>query len=597
MFQKLSYQYKLYITFAIIFFVALFLSGIFFYHYNAALIHDNLEQSSMESLIVIHTRIDDCLEKMDDIIKNIHASTEFTDIAFHIPEQQNNYFTKKPRIKARLNNIFLSSLISENLSTNINFVSRYYDYIGTYMKISPYSKAVLSKKQISEINYVNEGMITKEYRIFIPPHVNEWLAEGQRVFSVVRPVRDNFYTYGILVINQDTEELEKLCTIKDMKEEYSIAILNEAGKLVFETDDTGLMKQSGYEGKIQNDQGYWYSSKNILYCYHKSELTGWTLIMQRNLAGYNQKIEALRHMVFLCYFAGFVIILIFLYIITKSLTKPLKQLRYNLSNLQADKEIHIEVPSNSNEVTVLAVAIEEILNKIKQQNDMIILERKRALKAHVDVLDAQMNPHFLYNALSVIGACGYEDGSERVNRMCRELANLLRYSIKYEHRQVLLSEEIQNIRDYLSIMQMRYEDNMDVVWELEDRLNNIRVPKLVLQPIIENCFKHGFHNQPPIWRISVKSVRNNNSWRIMIKNNGVPFDQDQITALKENYEHFKETVTGHKLEDESDRKGVGLENTLKRLYIQYGEEAYYNITEEAGWSVVEIGGCIEDGQL
>lgn len=592
MLQKLSYQFRLYISFTIVFLVVLLLSGMFFYHYNASILHHNVEQNSMESLIVIGTRIDDSLEDMDNIIKNIHVSAEFRDIVFNINEVPDNYFTGHPSKKAQLNNIFLSALISEKLSTNISYVSRYYDYLGVYMKISPYSREALSKKYISDIDFVTRGLVTKDYRMFLPPHDNPWLSGEQLVYSVVRPVRDNYTTYGLLVINQDIDELNNLCTIQDISEEYEIAILNENGSLVYETAAINAdAKELG--DKLTQNQGFWYASENILYSYHKSALTGWTVVMQRDLSNYNQKITTLRHTIFWGYFIGFLVILIFLYVITKSLTRPLKQLRDNLSNLQVDKEIHIDVQSSSNEVTVLAVAIEEILNKIKQQNNMLIQARKRALKAHVDMLDAQMNPHFLYNALSVIGACGYEDGSERVNRMCRELADLLRYSIKYEHKQVELSDEFQNIRNYLSIMKMRYEDNMEVEWELEESLNHIKVPKLVLQPIIENCFKHGFYNQPPIWRISIQSKREEADWRIVIKNNGNPFDKNQITALKNKYEQFKEAITGDGQEEDSERKGVGLENTLKRLYLQYGEHAYYDISENDGWSVVVIGGRID----
>ncbi len=594
MLQRFSYQYKLYISFSIIILIVLSISGTFFYQYNASILHENQEQNSMEALVVINTRIDDCLIDMDDIIKNIHASKEFTDLVFDISNQPMNYFTYNPSIKAQLNDILLSSLISEKLSTNICYISRYYDYMGVYMKISSYSKAVLPKNEIGEINYVREGMETKQYRMFLTPQDNPWLVGQQEVFSVVRPIRDNYKTHGILIINKDTEELEELCTIKDIWEEYNIAILDETGKLVYETADFGVDDSFYYKGKIKDGQGSWYSSGNTLYSYHKSDLTGWTVVMQRDLSNYNQKLMTLRNTIVIGYLAGFSVILIFLYVITKSLTKPLKQLRNNLSNLQVDKEIHIDVQSNSNEVTVLAIAIEEILNKIKQQNDMLIQERKRALKAHVDMLEAQMNPHFLYNALTVIGACGYEDGSERVNQMCRKLGNLLRYSIKYDHKRVKLSDEIQNIKDYLAIMKMRYEDNMSVSWELDDSLSDILVPKLVLQPIIENCFKHGFYNKLPIWKIVICSKREKNDFRIIIKNNGNLFDKDLIIALKNNYEYFKATVIGKGQEDDSERKGVGLENTLKRLYLLYGEHAYYHILEEDGWCVVIIGGRIHE---
>lgn len=594
MIQKLSYQYRLYLSFSIIIMVILICSGSFFYHYNVLVLHQSVKQNSMESLSVICARIEDSLEDMDSIIKNIQVSTEFRGITFQIKSAENNYFTLHPSEKAQLNTIFLSALLSENLSTNLNFVSQYYDYLGVYMNIFPYSREVLSKQYISNIEYVKSGMTTQEFRMFLPPHDNPWITEEQKVFSVVRSVRDNYNTYGILVINKDVEELKNLCNIQDIYEEYEIIILDEKKQVIYETasySDSDIE----FSEYILDERGTFNESKNMLYSYQKSNLTGWTIVMKRDLTNYNEKIISLRKTIFWGYSLGFLIILTFLYEVTKSLTKPLKKLRDNLSNLEIDKKTHIHVNSSSNEVTVLAAAIEEILNKMKQQNDMLIQTRKREIKAHVDMLDAQMDPHFLYNTLSVIGACGYEDGSTRVNQMCRELANLLRYSIKFERKYVELKDEFQNVRNYLSIMKVRYEEYVEIDWELDETLSSVKVPKLVLQPIVENCFKHGFYNQTPVWKIIIISQRKEGQWRILIKNNGNSFEQKQITNLKIKYEEFIAAMKGYGEMDDDEKKGVGLENTLKRLYLLYGDSAHYHIYEEDGWSVVEIGGKIDEG--
>lgn len=102
---------------------------------------------------------------------------------------------------------------------------------------------------------------------------------------------------------------------------------------------------------------------------------------------------------------------------TNNLTKPLRTLRNNLSVLETDQSIALPTNSGNNEVIILTAAIGEILNKLRRQDKLLINTRKRAMQAHFEAMEAQLDPHFLYNTLSVIGACGMESGNRTVPKM------------------------------------------------------------------------------------------------------------------------------------------------------------------------------------
>lgn len=595
--KQISYHYRLYLEVASVILVLLLFCVIFFYRHDSKVLKESVEKNSMESLTTLHTRLDDRLKGLDNVAKKIVASSDFLEIAGEIPEGDGNYFLKNPTIHTEVNNLLISNLVSEELGTNIHFVTRYLDNMGVYMQVDPYDRAQVTKEQIRTFDRIMEGMETKAYVKYQPPHKDEWTVGNQTAISIIRPVRSNFEIFGVLEISQGEEELNEMLTLPEFPDEYAMLILDENGKKVYEFGKEKLIEEG--EGKGQTGTGekaYEYLRGSTLICRHSSPMTGWTLVMVRNLEYLNRQMNALKRMMILFLCISLLTVLAFLYLLTKSMTRPLRELKNKLYVLQMDEEIHLDIKAESNEVSALSAGIEDILNQIREQNRSMIEIRKRAVKAHIDRMEAQLNPHFLYNALTVIGACGQEDGSERVYQMTRGLAQLLRYSIKYEHNLVEFHEEIENIKNYLLIMEMRYEDQVEVTWKTDESLEHCKVPKLSFQPVLENCFKHGFVSRAAKWKIAVESRKDGDNWRLLVKNNGQPFEEEQLQRIYCHYQSFVRTFSNPSGDaEQTEPTGLGLENTLKRLYIQYGRDAYWDIRKEEGWTVVEIGGVMIEG--
>lgn len=567
--------------------------GVFFYQHDVKTLRESVEANTMESLKTIHTRVDDRLKAMDGAAKKIQVTEEFLSIVSSIEKSEENYFQEYPRMKERVNQLLLQNLVSEELGTSVHFISRYLDFIGVYMRVDPYNRISVTKEMLQEMQIVQDYLEMDAYVAYILPHVNEWVQGNELSFSVIRPVRNNFESFGILEITQTMREMDELLLLDEFLDNYEIYFLDEQGNVTYvfstreETDEAAILKAAVADDDFQ------YVGNEYLVCRHQSSLTGWTLVMSRSLEGYHSQMQAFKNFFLSVLLIVFLAVMVFLFILTKSLTKPLRELKEKLNKLQMDEEIHLDINTESNEVTALAVGIEKILNQIRDQNKLMIEIRKRALKAHLDRMEAQMSPHFLYNALAVMGACGQEDGSERVYQMSRGLSELLRYSITYDHNLVEFCEEIQNVKNYLLIMELRYENQVEVVWELDDSLKHIKVPKLSFQPVLENCFKHGFKSRKKIWKIIVKAEKKEEEWRFMVKNNGEPFKEEKIKDIKERYDVFAENFfQGNDNQDQNEPAGLGLENTLKRLFIQYGNETFWEICTEGEWTIVEIGGVI-----
>lgn len=594
MFQKISYQLKLYLTFSILIIFILITCGTSFYQYNSRLLRKNLEKNSLESLNLFQSRVEDLLNNMDKILTRLHASHDFTKLV--TPADSSTYFSLHPSISSRMKHIFASTLTTESKNGSIRYISNHYESIGMRLVQNEYGDRPISSSELSEISYIKEGLSTNQYCLYLPPHSSPFSNKSEQVFSVVRPIRDTYHIFGILEYAINVSELNSLMSFANNEIIDDIILLDSNNQLLYSTlkkntsDISSLYKNQDLSKK----EGYYYKDKNTLMCYSHSELTGWTILIRRNIHTTADQISKLGRIIFISYLIGFVVLLLSLFILTKSLTRPLRALKNNLSCIEMNQDIHIDTESNNNEIAVLTIAIEEILNKLRAQNERLIEAKKRALKAHFDAMEAQLNPHFLYNTLSVIGTCGMESGSSAVPKMCAELASLLRYSITYNHKTVSIKNELDNISSYLYIMKMRYEHMLEYDWTIDESLNRIPVPKLILQPIIENCFQHGFENIPPVWKIHIKTYQKDGYWYVSFTNNGNPFEENKKELLYKRFEQFKEHVMEGIRESGTEKQSFGLENTIMRLTIYYNGKEHFNIYTKQNTTTVELGGPIDE---
>ena len=198
---------------------------------------------------------------------------------------------------------------------------------------------------------------------------------------------------------------------------------------------------------------------------------------------------------------------------------------------------------------------------------------------------------------------GLSGGNTTVSTMCSELASLLRYSLSHTGQSVLLEQEITNAASYLYIMKMRYEEDLSYEWNLDSTISSVLVPKLILQPLLENCFQHGFQQTeqeiPPPWMIEIRSCHDENYWYLCVSNNGAHFKEEKLRLLYQRIRQFN--LPDYNGEDSADmvlRQGYGLENTILRLHIYYrGKEFFRVSTSESGWTAVTIGGPLKPEKL
>lgn len=181
---------------------------------------------------------------------------------------------------------------------------------------------------------------------------------------------------------------------------------------------------------------------------------------------------------------------------------------------------------------------ERLLNE--QQHSMLVTAQMSALRA-------QVNPHFLFNALNLIGVTALVDTSESVMQMVEAVGNILRYSLYSNGIMTLLDDEVEIVRQYLFLQKRRFGDALTLEVRNELEGEDYTIPSMTIQPVVENCFKHGFGSKKQL-HIQLLITLDGDAIEIRVTDNGVGFDPARKTG------------------------GIGLDNIRRRLALQYGDE-------------------------
>ncbi|MBR5344783.1 MAG: histidine kinase [Clostridia bacterium] len=214
-------------------------------------------------------------------------------------------------------------------------------------------------------------------------------------------------------------------------------------------------------------------------------------------------------------------------------------------------------------------------------NEMML--REGALQARLSALQSQINPHFVYNTLNIISAKSMESGNLDVIEICDQFASMLRYATDTRSRTATLREEIANARNYLLLAKARYEENLDFTIDIPEDLAGVTIPKLTLQPIVENALIHGYDGQNMQRRLSITGRKEAHQLILEISDNGTGFSPDALIRLRTALLSIEEGnapvmgTDGH----------IGLANTYQRLYY-YSQGAMHMHIENRDGAVVQL---------
>jgi len=269
----------------------------------------------------------------------------------------------------------------------------------------------------------------------------------------------------------------------------------------------------------------------------------------------------------------FIVIIATLYISLR-LTSPIKELIKSIKKIKV-KDMKLDINTNStDEIGILAQTIKNMVgtidNLFMKEYRLEIANKDNQLKA----LQAQINPHFIYNTLQSIGSIALQNNVPRIYDLTSSLGKMMRYNMNTSEPIVPLSKEIDHINSYLELQKQRFKQSLLYHIHVEEDCKGLSIPKMILQPLVENYFKHGFKQdeQPgEIW-IDIKKC-GSQLLRITVEDNGIGMDTEKL--------HYVQQMLNDPRADEAGENGesIGLKNVLSRIQLYFHEQAQIEITD------------------
>ncbi len=283
-----------------------------------------------------------------------------------------------------------------------------------------------------------------------------------------------------------------------------------------------------------------------------------------------------------------VISVLFIWMMSIKITKPVNDLVTHMKELNLDHLTSFNVKKHFDwETQVLATAYNDMTKRLRE---VIITQQKmNAIQSRTlfSVLQYEMSPHFLYNTLgSIANMCEAEE-NEKAADACYSLTEILRYASNYATVEVTLKEEIEHLNAYLRIMKNRYKERLEFEIYLDDELQYMLLPKLTLQPIVENAIKYSLMEVDTV-QIRIFIVVFGEWCMIEIKDNGCGISDEAIEELNKRIQDFKTNNGAQYILDNVQMGGMGLGGTLIRLQLFFGDDFSYDlcyVNDEGGTSI------------
>lgn len=580
-FDNITFKTKLFLSIGTLF-LSLALIVCLLFSANAIQSTIKNDQSFSNSLLErICTQVSSLYEQMDiaatsltknpslrSIVLELNSTDTLSDHEYLYQMQQRH------NINTALGNMMFSPVIS-----NVHLYNRekqYFYYAGNYYSDSEHIYNTLSSDAKTK-------RLIEQDVLYLPPANNPWTKEDRQVISVLRNFSDTLTTQNTVIeIQVPFRVLNAICAQKSFESEKEILILDSNNKIVYPLDSPTVLSEN-YISKICTDiqDGLLSSWKyNYSYYAHKEKVTGFTIVLISNNHTVHQQTTLYCITTLLSVMFIFFITLGITYILVARITQPLKELIHHIDELRLDSDTKFLIPTTTfNEFEILNASLNQMVTKLKSSISEIYELQLRESKANLAALQAQVDPHFLYNALNCISASSEIYDSSVTTQMCQKLSDMMRY-VTSKQLSVTLIDEITHIKNFLSFMKISNGDNFDYTLEIAHEIHSLEIPKLSIQPFVENSFRHGFKNTMPPWYLKILCTANQNHWEIIIEDNGCGFSEKSLKQI---------TSTPIKAAD-LEINGLGLNNTFSRLSLFLGEEFTYCVENLPHGSRIKLKG-------
>lgn len=249
---------------------------------------------------------------------------------------------------------------------------------------------------------------------------------------------------------------------------------------------------------------------------------------------------------------------------------PVKRMLHNMKSMEVNPDFKYKAGTRrKDELGALENQYEEMMKSLDELVNQNYRSQLETAKAHFKMLQAQINPHFLYNMLQYISTTALKNDCPEVSDQLTQLGELFQYTMNTSEELVTLEKELHHLENYMMLQEGRFGGRLHFTVRCPEELGNIMVPKMILQPLVENCIKHGIDPKGGTGNIMISIVETGNEYRIRVVDSGRGINQEQIERLRFADENYKF--------DSGMERGIGLLNVLQRCKMYFRDRFRWEI--------------------
>lgn len=571
-----SIQSTMLVSFSALMVLAMLVFMVIAMRYTSGTIYENSINYMSQIIQQVNYDIDTYIEYMENISSIIAKSSDVPRYLF----DQNQTEAEREAEKERILTQFQTIMESRDDIYNVAAVAKNGRYI-----INRGDDELTGYVDIESLDWYQAAMESKSGIAVSSSHVQNAIQSSYKwVITLSRALVNNQTgeREGLFFVDLNYSAISDLCNNNSIEEKGYIFVLDAEGNIVYhpkqqlmygglKTENIDAIMECEEDSLIIDEGG-----ESKLYTMSKSKRTGWTVVG----AAYTSELLKNSEQAQMWYLLVASILLLAVIgisgIISREITKPIRSLRDSMRKVQNGQfDTHVEVITE-NEIGSLGRSFNLMTSEIRALMEQNVYEQKQKRKSELKALQAQINPHFLYNTLDSIIWMSEAGENDEVVEMTSALARLLRQSISNDQEEVELEKEIEYVKNYLTIQKMRYKDKLEFFIYVDPRVAHVPVIKLVLQPLVENAIYHGIKYKETKGNLKIYAKPVDGRVEIVVADDGIGMDEDVMEHIFD--EHRKEQK----------RNGVGVPNVQKRLQLQYGSEygIRYESVKGAGTKVV-----------
>jgi two-component system sensor histidine kinase YesM len=438
---------------------------------------------------------------------------------------------------------------------------------------------------------VNRDALENRQRVLYAHTTDVPNAGSVRLISLVRPVFSlDGVKYGYVEIQDDYQELDKICNVGSTGQ---VMVLDARHRELYPLGATPLSDTTRLRlGSAASQAGAFPFPGGFLYAYAWSDFSGFTVFVKEREGNVLGPLAYLRTAAYATIVLVTVFALAMVYVLSAVLVKPIRKLRDSVVHVSLENmRLDMDGGAYNDEIQLLNKAFQDMLQRLKAAVGKAMLANREEMRARFGALQARIAPHFIHNVLYLISVQAREKRTEDVESTCKKLSDMLRYVVQSPFKTVTVDDEIAYAEDYLSLQKQNYEDFLTYNVSVDSSVRTVTLPRLVIQPFVENSIHSGFKKKLPPWKVDVRCEASTDRWRITISDNGCGIDEEAIRNLRMKIaeEHAEDDILKSPVEQGID--GMGIINTYTRLRLMYGEALGFEITSnDEGGTTVRISG-------